>query len=366
MASAAPTTDFACVGERDVRQRVDESSTHRAAIVLQEYGKPVGNAALDGLCRLSHTEALAESWNESIKRGDRMIRELLLVTFLALTGCAAGPAQRAQFTSFPIAQTMDAEVRLTQHQMQVSHANSTAGGAAGLQLATSPGVAAGGFATGAAAGLIGALVDVAIDAHRSSVAEDAAKPMREHMQGFDADEVIYASAESLDRRLFAEHLAVQRLEHSEDEDKNARTLQAGSSILVLAPSYSVSYDGKTFTYVLAAKLVDRGANRNGIVVSTPRYQRMLEYILAQDALPDGAQWSALDADQWRAILSEAANETVAMLNYDISANPGEAPRKAAYGHLPVSVDQTRGDRSWVRTRPGILLSVSSASLTKWR
>src|SRR4051794_36284725 len=105
----------------------------------------------------------------------------ILAVFLA--ACASNGYHRPDHFDFPLAQSMEAEVRLTQHEIFVSHANSTAGGAAGLQVAASPSMAGAGFAGGAAAGLIGALVDAAIDAHRSGVAEDAAKPMREHMAG---------------------------------------------------------------------------------------------------------------------------------------------------------------------------------------
>jgi len=255
---------------------------------------------------------------------------------------------------------MDAEVRLTQHQIFVSHVNSTAGGAAGLQAAASPSVAAGGFAAGAAAGLIGALVDAAIDAHRNGVAEDAAKPMREHMAALNVDDLIYQSMNGLDKHVFADNIAVSRPTQSEDEDKKQRQLKAGSNILVLAPSYSVSYDGKTFTYVLAAKLVNRGINQNGFVVSTPRYQQLFQYILAEDNLPNGAHWDTLTGEQWQAILAQASAETVAMLNYDIATTPNVSAQKMTYGLVPFSLDQTKGDRSWVRPHFGVLSVVSTS------
>lgn len=290
--------------------------------------------------------------------------KLIPIILLALTGCAStSHYQRPDHFTFPLAQTMEAEVRLTQHQMLMSHANSTVAGAAGLQVAASPSMAGAGFAGGAAVGLLGALVDVAIDAHRNSVAEDAVKPMREHMQGLDIDELIAHSTDALDKHLFAETITTQRMGSSEDEDSKQHRLKEGANVLVLIPSYSVSYDGKTFTYVLFARVVDRGMTPNGFVASTPRYQQVFEYVLAQDKLPDGAQWSTLSAEQWKTIIAGAANETVAMLNYDITTSPGASRQRMSYGKLPVALDQANGDRSWVHTNFGMMLSVSSASLT---
>ena len=70
----------------------------------------------------------------------------------------------------------------------------------------------------------------------------------------------------------------------------------------------------------------------------------------------------ISAEQWKTILTQASTETVAMLNYDIAATPNTSSPKMRYGHVPVSLDQTKGDRSWVRTHFG-LISVSSAVLT---
>ncbi len=281
---------------------------------------------------------------------------------LALAGCASSPQHnRPDHFAFPMAQAMDVEVRLTQHEIVVSHANSTAGGAAGLQAAASPSMAGAGFAGGATVGLIGALVDVAIDAHRNSVAEDAAKPMREHMDGVNADDLICQSVDGLDRHLFAGTMTTQRIDRSEDDDKNQHKLQQAANILVLEPSYSVSYDGKTFTYVLMARIVDRGMTPNGFVVSTARYKQMFQYVIAQDDLPGGAQWGTLSAEQWSSILNAAVSETIAMLNYDIAATPTVHAR-VNYGRMPVYLDENKGDRSWIRTDFGVLLSVSSSSL----
>ena len=291
------------------------------------------------------------------------LRNLAVAIILAaLCGCATNSAVQPAHLSFPIvASNIDAEVRLTQHQMLVSHLNSTAGGAAGLQMAASPSVAAGGFAAGAAVGLIGALVDVAIDAHRNGVAEDAAKPMREHMTDFSVDDMIYSSMDGLDKTVFGENVALTHVPRAEDDDTQHRQLKAGSNILVLAPRYSVSYDGETFTYVLQARLVDRAMNQNGFVVSTPRYQQVFQYVIAQDSLPDGAKWATLSSEQWKAIFAQASTEAVAMLNYDIGAPRSATSQKVVYGKLHVTLDRTNGERSWLRTNFG-LLSVMSTSL----
>ena len=291
-----------------------------------------------------------------------MNRNFALVVVLGVAGCATGPhVQRAQHLAVPIANSIDAEIRLTQHQMIVSHFHSMAGGAAGLQAAASPNVAAGGFGAGAAAGLIGALVDVAIDAHRNSVAEETAKPLREHMQGLNVDELVYQSLDGLDKQRFAQQINAQHLNQSEADDEKQNQLKAGSNILVLVPSYSISYDGTTFTYVLTAKLVDRTQSATGRISSVTRYQQVFEYVLPQSDLPNGVSWDRLSADQWKVILTQGAAETVAMLNYDITAQPSDTQPKFDYGRMRVLLDQNKGERSWVRTNFA-LLSVASASL----
>lgn len=282
---------------------------------------------------------------------------------LVLAGCAADSQyHRADHFNSPIEGRMDAELRITQHQIVVSHFNSVAGAAAGSQAALSPSVA-GSFAAGAGLGLIGALVDVAIDKHRDSVAEDAAKPMREHLANLVVEDLIYQSVELVDKRLLADSIVWQRIASSEEDDVKQHKLKEGRNILVFSPSYSVSYDGTTFTYVLSARIVDRAMNANGFVVSTPRYQQLFEYVLTKDNLPDGAEWATLSADQWKTILDNATSETVAMLNYDIATAPSNSREKMKLGRLPVSVDQTKGDRSWVHLNSGVMLSVSSNSLT---
>ena len=251
---------------------------------------------------------------------------------------------------------MDAEVRLTQHEIIVATVNSTAGTAASMQVASS-GYLGGSFAAGAAVGIVGALVDAAIEAHHKSVAEEAVKPIRDHTAGLDLDALIVQSTDSLDRHLFADEITVQRMPVTEDADTQQRALKQGSNILVLSPSYWVSYDGSTFTYTLNARIVDRATNMNGFVVSTPRYQQTFQYAA------DGTQWAALTQEQWKSLLDEAARETVAMLNYDVTISPRHDGAKVRYGNMQVSIDQTKGERSWVRTPFGVLLSVSSTALS---
>ena len=290
-----------------------------------------------------------------------MFRNFVVVAFCVLAGCASNGPVRPQNLKFPLAGSMDVEVRLLQHQMIVSHANSVVGGAAGLQLAATPNVAAAGFAAGAAAGLVGSLVDAAIDAHRQSVANDAVKPMREHMAGVDLDALVYQSVDDLDKKLFAPSIQVERLTQPEDADARVHALQEGTNILVLVPSYSVSYDGQAFTYVLSAKLIDRARNSGGWVAANVKYQQLFEYIVTKDSLPAGSDWNKLDADQWKAMIGRAANETVQMLNYDIAANAEPAKPEMKYGRLTLHLDQTRGDRSWAHTNFA-MLSLPSAVL----
>lgn len=289
-----------------------------------------------------------------------MIRTIALLCVFALAGCATSPQFHRTQLALPIANHLDVEVRLTQHQIGVARGNSTAGGAAGLQAAGSPSVASGGFAAGAAAGLIGALVDVAIDAHRNNVADEAEKPLRARMTGLNVDELIYQSIDGLDKARFAQTIQTTHLDRAESDDEKQNQLSLGNNILILVPSYAVSYDQTTFTYALTAKLVDRNKSTNGKVVSVPRYQQVFQYAVKEGELPAGAHWNTLSADQWQTLLAQATTETVEMLNYDIGAQPSEAAAQTTYGPMRVWFEQTKGDRSWLRTFFGFM-SVSSAS-----
>lgn len=291
------------------------------------------------------------------------MKHLLWMGMLALAGCASGPSVQRERLALPLAPNVAAEVRLTQHRIEVAHGNSTVGTAAGLQMASSPGIAAGGFAAGAAAGLIGALVDAAVDAHRRSVAEEASKPLRAATQPLDIDALILQSFDGLDEKLIAADIAVEVLDRSEAEDERQKRLKAGTNILVLVPSYSVSYEGDTFTYSLFAKIVDRTPGSNGRLKTAVRYTQVISYVLRQGDLPGDGRFGQLPAEEWRRILTEATAEAVAMLNYDLNAQPSDALPKRKYERMPVLLDQERGTRAWVRTRFA-LMSVPASSLNQ--
>lgn len=284
-----------------------------------------------------------------------MIRQVAIVfALLILTGCGGPDVKRTHTLATPIATRMDVEVRLLQHKIIVSHAVSTAATAAALQEASSPNVAAGGFAAGAAAGLIGALVDGAINAHREHVAEEMAAPIQQRTSSLDIDQIIYRSFDSLDKSQFASDMEIERLSSSTGEDEKPQQITTGDNILVLVPSYSISYDEKNFVYSLLAKLVDRTKDTNGKLKTTTRYSQVFEFILPATMTPGGAAWGSLSPDQWQDILTNAATQTVAMLNYDIHAMPSNDEPEMAYDKFAVLVDTTRGDRSWVRTQFALL------------
>lgn len=286
---------------------------------------------------------------------------LLLVL---LSACASGPhVQRSAPLALPLAQHVDVEVRLTQHQIEVSYQPSTQGAAAGIQMASSPSVAAGGFAAGAAAGLIGSLIDTAVTAHRSSVAKEQQRPIQERTSGLSIDDLIQRSLEGLDRQRIAADIALVRLDRTERDDAEAKALTAGSNILVLTPRYSVSYDGTFFSYALEASLVDRTPDAKGRLDSKVRYRQIFEYVLPQELAPGGVRWGELGAEQWTQLLEAATAETVTMLNYDIGANPSDALPRRRYFAQTVLLDQERGERSWVRNGFA-LISVPTARLTQ--
>ncbi|HEY0180592.1 MAG TPA: hypothetical protein VGC30_13320 [Dokdonella sp.] len=282
----------------------------------------------------------------------------LLALATCLAACAAGPQVQREAPPLPVT-TLRVEVRLTQHQIEVSRTNSTVGAAAGVQMAGSPQVAAGGFAAGAAAGLIGSLIDVAIDAHRGSVAEHAAAPMREHAREVGIDALIATAVDGLDRHRFAETVDVVHVDRSEADDEKQGRFEPGTNVLVLVPSYAVNYDGDTFTYMLDARLVDRTRGKRGRVETKTRYHETFSYVVTASEL--GTPFAELTAERWSALFKAAAAETVEMLGYDVSARPSDAQPRRSYRALPVVLDQERGERSWVRSHAA-LLSVSSASL----
>jgi hypothetical protein len=291
-----------------------------------------------------------------------MIRQCTVVAFLTLAGCVTGPQpQRLQQLASPVAAQVHVEWRLTQHEIYVSHLPSNNIGTSLVNTAIPAGLGGGTFAGGAAIGAVGALIDLAVDAHRRGVAEDNAKPLRANMAGIDVDGLLLQSVAGLDRKLIASTIELEQLGKSEAEDERNGQLQAGSNILVLSPSYSLSYDGVLFTYVLAAKLVDRTSNVNGKLTSVARYRQIFQYVLSQDGTADKIHWEHLSADQWKAILTQASTETVAMLNYDVNVRPSESKSNLRYGALPVTREQSSGERSWVRTSFS-LLSVPEASL----
>ena len=284
-----------------------------------------------------------------------MIRQVVIAfALLILTGCGGLDVKRTQTLATPIATRMDVEVRLMQHKIVVSHAVSASATTAALQEASSPNVAAGGFAAGAAVGLIGALVDGAINAHREHVAEQIAAPIQQRTSSLDIDKIIYRSFDGIDKSQFAADMKIERLSSSTDEDKRSQQITTGDNILVLVPSYCISYDEKNFVYSLSAKLVDRTKDAHGKLTTNTRYSQVFEFVLPATMTPGGAAWGSLSPDQWQGILTNAATQTVAMLNYDIHAMPSNDEPEMAYDIFKVLVDTTRGDRSWVRTQFALL------------
>lgn len=279
------------------------------------------------------------------------IRRCLPFVLLLLTACASGPrVQRTERLAVPLAEQVDVELRLTQRQIRVAYDVSNAGGAAAMQVAATPGgVAGGSFAGGAAAGLIGALIDTAVTAHRGNVAKERERPIHANTADLPIDEMIQRSFDALDRKQFAENLVLKKLDHAEADDASAKRLEPGSNILVLDPTYSVSYDDSFFAYVLNVRLVDRTKDAKGRITSKERYRQSIQYVLPQSGSPGGVRWSDLTSAQWRQVLETATGETVAMLNYDIGAYPSEAQPQRRYGNMIVLLDQERGERAWVRT-----------------
>lgn len=286
-----------------------------------------------------------------------------LLALLALTACSYPSVVRKNPPALPLGSDICVELRLPQKEVFVMHPNSTAGGAAGMQAAGSPAVASGGFAAGAAAGLFGALIDAGINLHRQHVAEDLAKPIQAATNKVDFNALIEGSLAGLDKQNFAAELRIERLGTTESEDQDTGHLRSGESILVLAPSYFVSYDEKHFVYALDARVVSRTVGAEGRTKTTERYHQNIQYLMPRSEITAGEHWDSLTPEQWRGMFEAAASEMIAMLNYDIAARPSDTTPLVTYGSPQrLHLEKQIGTRAWLRS-PWMLVSVPSAGTT---
>lgn len=293
------------------------------------------------------------------ERNRGLLAKLVCAASFVLAGCSGPSVVRKEIPALPFSNTaLPVELRISQRQIYVKHdpstAGSQAGNQAGMQAAMNPQITHGSFGGGAAAGLIGALIGAAIDAgvnaHRSSVAEELTKPLQANTDSIDFNAMIEASLGSLDRQEFASEYSVVRLDTPLAEDEKAGRLNTGKPILVLVPSYYVSYDQTEFVYQLAAAVVDRDRSEKGTITTTQRYGQLFLYSLPLAEFHGVQRWSELSADQWKNAMKSATDEIVQMLNYDVAARPSDSSQIVKEdGPLKWHLDKENGDRTWLRT-----------------
>ncbi len=278
---------------------------------------------------------------------------VVLVVVSLLTGCATGPYGPLKNPKFPLANQMDAEVRIPQHEIYARFQNANAGAAGG--------------------GLIGALVAGAIDSHHSKGAEAAVVPVRDILVNINTNDIIKHSIDTgLDRHRLSENLKLQYYSTTVLDDEKNKAIKPGQNILVLQPEYFLAKDFHLFCYQLHVAWLDRKLDASGKVTQEYHYQDTLEF---DQPLPKdedtsdwealGKKWAQLTPAEWTDLLTLAASETVAMLNFDLDAKPVDDRETYAgpLGNMKVNVERTLPSRSWVRWS-NVLFSVPNSALTK--
>lgn len=299
----------------------------------------------------------------------RVFATLIVVAAGAvLSGCVAPSVVRQEPPTLPVAGKLQVELRLKQKSPYVNHDPSNtgilAGNQAGLQAAMNPAITHGTFAGGAAAGLIGALVgtaiDAAVNAHRSTVAEELGAPILAATASIEFNAMVESSLGKLDRQKFAQDIQVSLLATSVDEDEKARRLAPGE-VLVIVPTYFVTYDESSFVYQIDATLVERHEDARAHLNSNVRYREIFRYAVPRSEFGGAAHWGVVPAERWQHMFEEACAEAIAMLNFDIAARPSDATATVKHGALSVHVERDNGARVWLRS-PHMLESVPRAAV----
>lgn len=260
-------------------------------------------------------------------------------------GCASGPEHWGPQPDLPrpLAQQMDVELRVPTEEI-------------GVAVAQGDAMAAGG-------GLIGVLVQSAVDGVRARGAEQRVAEIRNQLVGNDYREVSREAVEThLDRSLVAPDLAVTLSTQSVEQELAAGELADRRNVMVLEHTY---YFDEHFSFVqvqLGASLGDRRIDRNRVREENMRFYNRYYYTVPLadlDNIPKRedrvAAWATGGPEVIDAAIRDGMRETIQMLNYDLAAAPEQAGTErtpARRAEIPVQVLEVKrdGDRMWGRER----------------
>jgi hypothetical protein len=199
---------------------------------------------------------------------------------------------------------------------------------------------------GASAGLLGALVDVSIDATRNKNAETAVTPLRDAMVDFDADTMLRDDLKASLSQIDWLHVSGARVVKDivpATLDK-AITDSKDAAVLIVAADYHLSNDGAELDVVLSANMY---ANSDGLASLKPKagkpsksdisnaiYRNSVTFkATAPGATGERTQniaaWSANNGAALRAAMHEGSNKLAGQIASDLAGEMtamGAAPK----------------------------------------
>jgi hypothetical protein len=192
---------------------------------------------------------------------------------------------------------------------------------------------------GASAGLIGVLVDAAVDSIRTEKAEAAVKPLRNVLVDFNIDATLQPDLKtslSQDGWLHVGDVRVLK-DVSRDSLQSAFSKSSAQAVLFVSADYQLSNDADVFTFKLAVGLYPRdpalAALKQGASTTLDNKNSLYRNTLSFEARPPGetsdrdrniAILSAENGAWMRKMLTMGAAKLSSMLAADLQAAEGEA------------------------------------------
>ena len=212
-------------------------------------------------------------------------------------------------------------------------------------------------------GLLGVLVQTAVDSSRARGAEGRVAQIRDMLVGNDYRQVSGELVEAhLDRGLVAPVLHVETSNATIEQQRAAGDLATRRNVMVIEHDY---YFNDQFTHLqveLIARIGDRVVVDRRVNEENMRYYNRFQYTAP---LPGGAAirgrderaeaWFALGGEAIDGMIREGLRQTIEMLNYDLAGAQGEVRgERTAYVDRGltmrgVAVKRDEGEgRVWVR------------------
>ena len=115
---------------------------------------------------------------------------------------------------------------------------------------------------GAGAGLIGALIDVSVDAHRTQTATDSVKPLRDAVVDYSFDQKLASDLQQTVGKVnWLKVDGVRVMKDVAPDNMGAAILGSKSSaVLLVAADYQLSNDGSTLTVTMVADMYANSAD----------------------------------------------------------------------------------------------------------